>query len=160
MLARGFVAPQPANPDRWTARPSASTGWDFLIVSQHPLAPSSFQGHVQDRVYDALGIEMSLRELAGGAAMPLVVSVDGGQGLYGFLQRGEAEHPFPIGKVGTRPGVLHDHGLAARHVAQGAVTYPGILKDHACRLGAAELAARLLDIGLVAFRRASDLGGQ
>ncbi|PYS08604.1 MAG: hypothetical protein DMG17_28585 [Acidobacteria bacterium] len=55
--------------------------------------------------------------------------------------------------------ILDHYWFAARQVADGPITDPSILKLHVRGLGAAELAARTLDVLLVKFRCSRDLAG-
>ena len=60
-------------------------------------------------------------------------------------------------EVGARPRVLHDDGLPARQIARGPVADPGVLELHEEGLGAAPLAPRALDVGLIALGGGRDL---
>src|SRR5437867_9746009 len=81
------------------------------------------QRFVQDLGHGLPGIEVRRRDLAGGAAMPLVIAVDGLQRGGGFFERPEAKQAVAVGEVGARSGVLHDRRLAAREIAQGPVAH-------------------------------------
>ena len=91
--------------------------------------------------------------------MAFVVAVDLLESVGGFGQRGEAEQPLVIRQEGAWPGVLHDRRFAASEVAERAVADPGVLEFHARPLGTTELAARLLEVGLIFLRRACDFTG-
>src|SRR5207245_3551264 len=52
----------------------------------------------QDFCHDLFGVEISLRQLARGAAMTLVVGCDCVERFGGLLRCGETEHPFPVGQ--------------------------------------------------------------
>src|SRR5438876_8175828 len=99
---------------------------------------------VQDPSHDWLGVETGLRDLPGGAAMPLVVRVDGVQCTDGLRQRREPKQAFPAGQIGARTGMLHDRRFPAREIAQRPVADPRALEFHVGRLGATELTARAL----------------
>src|ERR1043166_6064621 len=94
---------------------------------------------------------MRLRQLPCRAALALVVTIDRVERGGGLVERGEAEHAFAVREIGARAGVLHDDRLAARQITERAVAHPGVLELHAGRLGAANLAARVLHGGAVAL---------
>src|SRR5881409_1694373 len=102
---------------------------------------------------------MRLCQVPGRAAVAPVVAIDRVQGSGGLVDRGEAEHAFPVDEVGARARVLYHHRLAAGQVAERPVADPGVLELHARRLRAAELAARPLDVGAIGLRAARDLPG-
>src|SRR5437899_698383 len=89
--------------------------------------------------------------------MPLVITIDCLECTDRFLHSGESEHPQSIREIGTGPGMLNDHRLAAGQIAQRPHADPGPLELHAGGLGATELASRLLNICLVRFGRPGDL---
>src|SRR3989454_8602314 len=95
----------------------------------------------QDLSEDLLGVEVSDRDLPGGAAMSLVIAIDGVERGGGLLERREPEHALPMGEVGIRPRVLDHRGLPARQIAHRAVADPGALELDEDRLRAAPLAA-------------------
>src|SRR5439155_25754967 len=92
---------------------------------------------------------MGLGQVPGRAAVALVVASDCVQGSGGLVDGGKAEHAFTVDEVRARTRVLYHDRLAARQVAQRPIADPGVLELHARRLGATELAARLLDVRAV-----------
>src|SRR2546422_454277 len=115
-------------------------------------ASGSSHRAVQDSARNLSGIEVIFCELPRRAAMMLVVGVNGFERAGRLLGRRKSKHPLAIGKKRARPRVLHDHGFAAGQVADRAITHPGILKLSARSLGATELTARLLNVGLIHLR--------
>src|SRR2546425_640298 len=119
----------------------------------------SAQRTVQDALQDLPRIKVGFNDLPGRPAVPLVSVVHPSQSIDGFSHGGKAEDPLPIGKEGARPGILNHRRLPAGQIAESSVADPGVLELHARRLGAAKLAARPLDIGLIRFRSAGDCPG-
>src|SRR5206468_8190916 len=96
------------------------------------------------------------RDVPGGPAMPLVIVVNGLQGV-GRLPRGrEAKYPLAIGQERAGPRILNHDRFAAGEVTHRAIADPGGLKSHVRRLGTTELAARALNVGLIRLRRGGD----
>src|SRR5256885_7859734 len=92
--------------------------------------------------------------------MPLVIGVDRVEGLRRLRQRREPEQAFAIRQVGARAGVLYHGRLAAREIAGRPVADPRVLEFHEERFGAAPLAARGVDVGLIGLWRAGDVAGR
>src|SRR5260221_1346474 len=99
---------------------------------------------------------MSFRQRPRRSAMPLVFTIDGGQGFDCFFHRCEAKHALSVRQEGAGPGMLDHDRLPAGQIAEGPVADPGGLELYVGRFRAAELAARPLDIGLIALRRCGD----
>src|SRR6266567_3962742 len=99
---------------------------------------------------------MGFGDLSSGAAVALVIGVDGRKSLCCFARRGEAEQPLAVRQERTWPGVLHHRRLAAGEVADRPVADPGVLEFQARPLRATELAPRLLEVGLIRLRRVGD----
>src|SRR5207247_8104564 len=110
----------------------------------------------QDSFRHLSGIEIGFRDLARGAAMPAIVGVDGLKTVDRLLKRIETKHSSSVGEERAWPGVLHHHGFAAGEVADGAIADPAGLQFDVGRLRTTELAARMLDIGLIHLRRRRD----
>src|SRR6266550_231185 len=110
----------------------------------------------QNYFCDLFRVEKRFRDPPRGAAVAFVVAVDFLESAGGFARRGEAKQSFMIRKEPARPGVLHNRRFAAGEVAERAVADPGVLELHARALRATELAARLLEVGLVRLGRAGD----
>src|SRR2546427_10594977 len=68
----------------------------------------------EDLSDDPLGIEVRGRDLARGAAVPLVIGVDGVQSGRGLLDRPESEQALPVGAIRAGAGMLHHRGLPTR----------------------------------------------
>src|SRR3989441_5507436 len=111
----------------------------------------------EDLSEDLLGVEVRDRDLPGGAAMPLVIAIDGVERGGGLLERREPEHALPMGEVGTRPRVLDHRGLPAREIAHRAVAHPGVLELDEDGLRAAPLSPGALNVGLIPLRGARDV---
>src|SRR5207302_5857846 len=128
-------------------------------VSPHP---GSSHCAVQDSARNLSGIEVVFGKLPRGAAVMLVVGVNGFERTGGLPGRGKSKHSLAIGKKRARPRVLHNHGFAAGQITDGAIANPGGLQFDIGRFRATELAARTLDMGLVIlevvgnFARVSD----
>ncbi len=96
-------------------------------------------------------------ELARRATMARIGVVDGRERLDRLLDRRKAEHSEPVWQKSTRSRILHDYGPTTREVTKRAIADPSVLLFHAGRLGAAELATRLLNVAPVALRGAREL---
>src|SRR5213593_4759335 len=123
------------------------------------LCRSSWQRGVQDTFCNSPGVKVCFGNVAGCPAVALIIGIYGIQCADCFVKCGETKHPFATRQKGTRTRILDHHWFAARQVADGSVADPSILKLHIGGFGAAELAARTLDILLVKFRCRRDLAG-
>src|SRR5207237_6283769 len=90
---------------------------------------------------------MSSCDLSRRPGMPFVIGVDRRECIGGFGDRREAKHALAVGQERAWPGVLHDDRFAAGQITQRPIADPRVLKSHIGRPGAAELAARALNVG-------------
>ena len=88
--------------------------------------------------------------------MARIVVVCGRERLNCLFDCREAEHAEPVWQDGARARMLHDNGPAAREMTKASDRRS---RRSAGRLGAAEIAARLLDVAPVALGSARDLHG-
>src|SRR5436190_4405130 len=120
-------------------------------VGQSPtLVRSGSIAHTLQHAADHFaGVEVFLREVPGQLAMPLVVGCQRLQRAHGFGTITKPEQPFSGGQEAAGTGMLDDRRLAARQIAQSAITDPGILQENAGGFRTTELAQRLLDVLLI-----------
>src|SRR2546425_8368660 len=123
------------------------------------LYEGSWQRRVQDTFCNSPGVKVGFGNVAGCAAVALIIGIDGIECADCFVKSRETKHPFATRQKETGSRILNHHWFAAREVADGAVADPGILKLHIRCFGAAELAARTLDVLLVKLRCGRDLTG-
>src|SRR5207247_76954 len=95
--------------------------------------------------------EVFLGQRARETAVALVIGLHLGQRAHRFVHGLEPEEAFVIGQIVTRTRMLNHRRFAAGQVTGGAVADPPGRQPDVGRLGAAELAARTLDVSAVLF---------
>src|SRR5258705_1770505 len=100
---------------------------------------------------------MLLRQVAGQAALTLVVDRDGVDAFGCLIDISETKEATAVGQKATGPGVLDHDWLSACQITKSPIADPGVLETDTRWLRATELPEGIPDVALIIPRRRCDV---